>query len=164
MKKFYKLLPLIFLLIFNTFSLFTLFKIKSISTGASSAFAKLAITVLTEDTLSPIDNAQICILETHEYYPTNKNGLSPIIKVPIIQNQNLNNIKNQNWGEITILVYKPGFADNISFYNFVPINQTKLGHIIKLRPIYSENDTSPTITATPPNKDWVNQVINQYKK
>ncbi len=164
MKKFLKCLPVIVLLILNIFFALMLAPNNTSIVAANDRFGKIVITVLEKGTNKPIDNAKICLIETHEYFSTNKNGLSDTLQVPILRNENFDNSLKRTWGDITLLVYKPGYSDHISFYEQVPVNQTRLGVVIYLSPIYSETDTAPTITTNTPDKTWINELIKLYKK
>lgn len=164
MKKVFKITLVALLLILNILCLFSIRPIESQQIVAQNEYGRLAITVLELNTNKPVDNASICIVESREYYSTNKNGLTDTIQVPILKNNNLNNSLQTNWGEITLLVYKPGFADHVAFYQSVPIKQTRLGVVVYLTPIYSADDTLPTITTNAPNNIWIKELIKTYKK
>lgn len=164
MKKILKLLFVFILIVLNLTCLFTLSFDQQLYTSSMQSNASIVITVLENGTNKPIDNASVCIIETKSYYSTNNNGVTEKIEVPVIRNQNFDNSLIRNFGEITILVYKPGYSDHIHFYEEVRPSQTKLGIIIKLTPIYSQTDTTPTITCNTPNKSWAEQLINIFKK
>ena len=164
MKKFFKLFSVVLLLIINICALFFT-KPQTVKQIASNeTYGKIVVTVLEENTNKPIDNAIVCLIESREYVSTNKNGLTNILKVPIIRNTNFDYSLKRNWGEITLLVYKPGYADHICFYQSVPVKQTRLGIIVRLSPIFSSTDTAPTITTNTPDKTWVKELIRLYKK
>lgn len=164
MKKILKLLFVFILIVLNLTCLFTLSFDQQLYTSSMQSNASIVITVLENGTNKPIDNAAVCIIETKSYYSTNNNGVTEKIEVPVIRNQNFDNSLIRNFGEITILAYKPGYSDHIHFYEEVRPSQTKLGIIIKLTPIYSQTDTTPTITCNTPNKSWAEQLINIFKK
>lgn len=164
MKKILKLLFVFILIVLNLTCLFTLSFDQQLYTSSMQSNASIVITVLENGTNKPIDNASVCIIETKSYYSTNNNGVTDKIEIPVIRNQNFDNSLIRNFGEITILAYKPGYSDHIHFYEEVRPSQTKLGIIIKLTPIYSQTDTTPTITCNTPNKYWAEQLINIFKK
>lgn len=126
--------------------------------------AKIRVQVLEQNTNKPIDGATICVIETRHYENTDKYGYSKLIEVPIIRNTNFDISNSRNWGEITILVYKSGYADNITFYTSVIPNSTKVGIVVHLAPIISSLDISPDINVEHPNQLWATQLINLYKK
>ena len=125
---------------------------------------KIQIKVLEANTLSPIDNATVCIIETRHYENTNKNGITSLIEIPIIRNQNYDISLPQKWGNLTILVYKSGYADNISFNNCVFPSSTNIGTTIFLSPIINKADNTPTVSIDKPNNIWIQSLIKLYKK
>ena len=125
---------------------------------------RVQIKVLEANTLTPIDNATVCIIETRHYETTNKYGKTNLITVPILRNNNFDLSLTRNWGELTILVYKNGYSDNISFYNSIIPNTTRIDLIIYLSPITSSSDLSPTISVEEPNNNYIHRLIKLYKK
>lgn len=164
MKKLIKISIAIILVALNIFCIYLFPNIKTEQVSSIKSSSHIIVTVLEKGSNIPIDNAKLCIIETKEYFATNKNGVSDKISVPILKNSNLNSSLEQNWGEITILVYKSGYSDHIQFYEQIPINKTKYGTIIHLTPIYSSSDTAPTITTNAPNNSWIQKLIQVYKK
>lgn len=130
----------------------------------SNATGRLSVTVLEDNTNMPIDNATICIIETRTYETTNKYGRSPTISVPILKNANFNLSLERSWGEITLLVYKDGYKDNISFYTSIMPGSSRVGIVIHLSPILSLEDTKPTISVEYPSQTWAESLIKLYKK
>ena len=130
----------------------------------TTSTAKVIIQVIDEFSNKPIDNATVCILETKHYENTNKHGLTNSIEVPIIRNSNFDLHLKRTWGELTILVYKNGYYDNISFYNNVYPNSTRVGLTIKLREIIYPEENNTIITTELPNKQWCETLIKLYKK
>ena len=161
MKNQLKILLSVILIIANIICI-TIIPSITIPANAPNNEGSIVVTILEQGSNKPIDNATICVIETKEYFATNKNGVSEKITLPILKNKNLDNSLNQNWGEITLLAYKPGYSDHILFSEPVPINQTRYGLIIHLTPIYSSIDTSPTISVNKPDTAWVNELIKLY--
>lgn len=125
---------------------------------------KIMVTVLEESTLKPIDNATVCIIETRHYENTNKHGKTNYISVPILPNTNFNMTNQREYGELTILVYKSGYSDYLSFYNMISPGFTNVGIVIKLKPIINKEDTFPTIDVKYPDTSWCEKLIKLYKK
>lgn len=119
------------------------------------------IKVLEAATLKPVANATVCIIENSHYTTTNSHGETPKIQVPVLRNANYDNILLKNWGELSILIYKPGYADYISFYNEVYAGVTRIGLVCYLMPAGSE---SITTNANTPNSAYTNTLIAHYKK
>ena len=129
-----------------------------------SQSGKIQVKVLEANTFEPIDNATVCIIETRHYETTNKFGKTSFMNVPILRNNNFDISLFRNWGELTILVYKNGYTDNISFYNSIIPNTTRLDFVVYLSPITNAEDLSPNISVEKPNINYVNRLIQLYKK
>ena len=163
MKKVFKLITATTLVVLNILCLTILSPIISIQTATPLTFGKLVLTILEKGTTLPVDNATVCIVETRQYFSTNNKGVTPTIEIPILKN-NLSNNLEQYWGEITIIAYKPGYRDHVTFYKQVPINKTMIGSTIFLSPIYSESDLFPTVSTDSPIMDWTIELIKNYKQ
>ena len=122
------------------------------------------VTVLEKNTLAPIDNATVCIIETKEYHNTNSHGLTKKISVPIIENANFNNSLKRPYGEITLLAYKAGYSSAISFYNITRPNTTNVGIIFYLSPIINQEDNKLEIITNAPDSAWASELARLYKK
>ena len=136
----------------------------AIFSSAQAKNGEIVVTVLETNTLNPVDNATVCIIETKKYYQTNTKGLTEKISAPILKNQNFNNSLERPWGELTILVYKPGYADSINFYTAINQNTTRVGFVVYLTPIINEEDNTPTVNTETPNPSYITQLINLFKK
>lgn len=130
----------------------------------NSSTGKIQVEVLEANTNKPIDAATVCIIETRHYENTNKYGVTSLISVPILKNSNFNISLERQWGEITILVYKDGYADNINFYTSVIPGSTGVGIIVYLTPIISKDDNVITTNVEKPDDSWVKSLITLYKK
>lgn len=133
------------------------------TTDASSS-SRVIIQVIDDFTNQPIEGVTICIIETRHYEITNKYGSTTPIEVPIVTNKNFDLYLKRNWGELTILAYKNGYADNLSLYNLVMPNTTRAGLIIRMREIINSEDNSPTISVNQPSPEWIETLIKLYKK
>lgn len=136
----------------------------ALPTSAKANTGKIVVTVLEANTLHPIDNATVCVIETRKYYNTNQKGLTENILAPLLSNNNFNLALPRNWGELTLLVYKRGYADSINFYTSINANATRVGFIVYLTPIINEGDDTPNINVELPNSTWTNELIRLYKK
>lgn len=172
MNKSFKILNtiIIALICLNIISSFGIFFTLGKNTSAKKTSAQvktmgtIKVQVLDDTTSKPIDNATVCVIESRHYENTNKYGYTSYIFVPIVRNTSFDISCERNWGELTLLVYKGGYADNLSFYNEVKPGTTKVGIVIRLRPIINEEDKSPTISVSTPDTSWCNNLINLYKK
>lgn len=124
----------------------------------------ISILVTNAQTKQKIENATICILETHSYYQTDKNGTTELISLPAEQEQSLPITIKQKCKYYTIMVYKNGFNEHIVFDVKIEQNQNKVGYSIPLVPIINEEDRMPTISYEPQNSATINRLIREYKK
>lgn len=138
-------------------------KVKQINAQTNQS-GRIQIEVIDDLTGNAIDGATVCIIETRHYETTNKHGKTDFIEVPIIRNQNFDLSLQRPYGEFTILVYKDGYADNLSFYNFIKPETTRVGIKIRLSTIINPDDTKPTITINSPDSTWSEALIKLYKK
>ena len=122
------------------------------------------VSVLEAGSLNPIDNATVCVIETKKYYQTNSHGSTNKLSAPILNSSPLNNSLVQNWGEITLLVYKPGYADTIVFNTAIFVDKIRIGIVVFLNPIINSEDNKPTIISETPNEAWVKELIKLNKK
>jgi len=134
-------------------------KDKTVSSIPVQAYLK--ITVLDIRTHEPLENATVCIPETGIYYTTDKFGRTPTIDVPYLKNGQYDNIKERNWGDITILAYKQGYVDYLVFYIMVTKDKTR--HVTLTLAPYTEG-SQPYIIIESPDDQWAKDIINKYKK
>lgn len=164
MKK--RIIAIIFIslvAIYGTFlSLYTTGGIKPTASSQNHGYA--TIKVLESNTLAPILNATVCIVETRGYYQTDKFGYTETITIPIISNTNFDISLKRNWGEFTIIVYKPGYSTYVSYYNPVFANTTNVGIICCLPPIINPGDPLVISNANKPSDDYSITLANLYKK
>lgn len=137
---------------------------KATTTAATTQTGKLVVSVLETNTLTPIDNATVCVIETRKYYQTNKKGLTENIVLPVIVNPNFNVSAPQTWGEVTLLVYKNGYADAICFRTKIYPNTTRVGCVVFLPPIINDGDNQPIINQELPPDEYIRDLIRLFKK
>ena len=134
--------------------------IKNASQTQTSGYVQ--IKVLEANSLKPVPNAMVCIIENGYYATTNAHGETAKIQVPVLRNTAYDNILLKNWGEFTLLIYKPGYATYVSFYNEVYAGVTRIGLVCYLFPYSAEQPT--TISANAPNSAYTDTLISHYKK
>ena len=134
------------------------------SSGAATKTGYAQIKVLEAGSLKPVDNATVCIIETKTYSYTDKYGSAPKQAIPIVPNNNYDISLARNWGEFTILVYKPGYSTYISFYNEVYAGATRVGLVCLISPIINDSDPKITTNVVSPNAAWVETLVSLFKK
>ena len=150
MKKHIFAIILVILIAINASFLFkyTTGGIKHTAITLNHGFA--SIKVLESNTLTPILNATVCIVETRT--------------IPVISNTNFDISLKRNWGEFTIIVYKPGYSTFVSYYNQVYAHTTNVGIICYLSPIINPGDPLVISSANKPSDDYSTTLANLYKK
>lgn len=144
------------------FCMIILLPINTVKVSTTKAFGYVQIKILESNTLKPVPNATVCIIENSHYTTTNKNGETTKIQVPILRNKAYDNILLKNWGEFTLLVYKPGYSTTISFYNEVYAGVTRIGLVCYLSPTTADNKI--ITNANIPNDSYLETLIMHYKK
>ncbi len=113
-------------------------------------------------TLKPIEGAEVIIVETDGHYTTDKQGKTPKIRVPIIEDKNFTDILKKPWGEVTIIVAKPGYATYVLFYAQIWENETRQGPNVLLFEADENAAERPYIIVEGPQRIWVNELISKY--
>ncbi|MBM7582548.1 hypothetical protein JOD02_001405 [Caldicoprobacter guelmensis] len=111
----------------------------------------------------PIEGAAVVIPELGKKFKTNAQGLTPAIRVPIIEDTHYKNILPKTWGEITLIVYKEGYIDYVLFHTHVWENQSRKGPKILLFPQSREEVSDPMAIIESPHRLWVKQLVEKFK-
>ena len=112
--------------------------------------------------LEPIEGAEVIIVETDGRYTTDKQGKTQKIRVPIIEDKNFTDILKKPWGEVTIIVTKPGYATYVLFYAQIWENETRQGPNVLLFKADERAAERPYIIIEGPQRIWVNELISKY--
>lgn len=112
--------------------------------------------------LEPIEGAEVIIVETDGRYTTDEQGKTPKIRVPIIEDKNFTDILKKPWGEVTIIVNKPGYATYVLFYAQIWENETRQGPNVLLFKADESAAERPYIIVEGPQRIWVNELISKY--
>ncbi len=76
-------------------------------------YGMLRVKVLDGRTLKPLPDAEIVLLETEKRYRTDKLGLTPWIKAPVLRSARFRFLVNELHGQLTLISYKNGYRDSI---------------------------------------------------
>lgn len=126
----------------------------------STTWAKVRLSVFDEQN-QPIDMATICIIETNEYYTTQKLGQC---EIKFIINKTSNIFKSSSWEEFTLLIYKNGYKPHILFGLKAIPNITKTGIVITLIDVNYNTENTYTQSYDYPNNTHALKILNEYKK
>lgn len=134
-------------------------------TTTNNPIGKVLISVLDEKEHTPILNASICIIETREYYETNKLGQTDVISLPAKSSNTLNATPPTKAHETyTLLIYKNGYFPHIYYGLKIENNITKTGVVISLTERYPEADFTYTESYEFPTPTWSQELIDKYRK
>lgn len=135
-----------------------------ITASNTPTYGSAIISVFDKQDQTPINNATICIIETGDYYLTNKLG-SIKFTLPAKNTNKLSlSNPNKNWQEYTLLVYSNGFYPHIYYGLKIVDNNTKTGIVIKLEKLSHNSSQNFTQEYEYPNDIWTLQLIKKYKK
>lgn len=162
MRKHFFAIVFVILLFCSTLSLSGIVSLKTSANKQSTGYA--IIKVLETGSLSPVINATICVVEAKQYYQTDKYGYSPKMSIPILTNHNFDISLQREFGEFTLIVYKPGYSTLVSYYNQVMPNSTNAGIVCYLNPIINQEDPLIISDANKPNSDYTQTLVQLYKK
>ncbi len=127
--------------------------------STKTQFANVIIQVKNKQTNNPINNASICILNTRQYYYTNKNGYSESISIPLFDEY-----KVEDYYIYNLLIYKNGYNDYIYYGLKVKPNQKRADIVISLIPIINLQDIETTLFFEPPYPKTIETIIKENKK
>lgn len=112
---------------------------------------------------APVSFARVCIPEINASFFTDNSGNTPLIEVPVMPDAFYDGICKRNFGEITVIVYKEGYADYILCNLCIRENDIREG--IKLL-IYKKDNFMPDFTpiVETPDVKWLKELIEKYRK
>lgn len=111
----------------------------------------------------PLENARVVIPEMGQSFLTDRNGSTGEIRAPVREDADYKAICPQLWGEITLLIYKPGYADCAIFHVNILENQTRNGPTVLLFPLAPGEANDPFTLTEAPNKLWVEQLLDRFR-
>ena len=130
------------------------------STTMNATWAKVRISVFDEQN-QPINMATICVIETNEYFSTEKLG---ICELAFSINLKDNIFVSQKWDEFTLLIYKNGYIPHIIYGLKAIPNITRTGIVITLKAPTNQTEITFTQSYDFPSKDQTTIIINKHKK
>ncbi len=130
---------------------------------AATPTGLLSPIVLDGKTNAPISGAAICIPETGKTYRTDDNGAVGNISVPILRDERYDKMLPKDWGEITLLVYKEGYAPYGLFYLRVRKSQSRTGPTIYLYAQESFSLGTPFTIIENPDDAWAREMLRKYQ-
>lgn len=131
----------------------------STKVSSSTRFASLLIHIKDNYSGDPINNATICIINTRQYYSSNKNGYSDTISLPLFDEY-----QHDDYYFYNLLIYKNGYNDFFYFNLKVKLNQKRADVVIPLIPIINESDIKTTIFYEPPFQKTIDELIKENKR
>lgn len=113
-------------------------------------------------TMQPIEGAEVVVAETNKRVFTQADGKTPVIRVPIVEDEHFKDILKKPWGEITLIVHKEGYADYVLFHTQIWENERRQGPRILLFKADKEAAERPFVIVEGPQRLWVNELIKKF--
>lgn len=131
--------------------------------AAQPPVGKLQVTVVDGYTEEPLEGARVVIPEIKKTFTTNDQGMTPLIQVPILEDEHFRSIMQKPWGEITLLVYKDDYIEYALFHTHVWENQVRNGPRILLFPKDAGGKNEPFSLIEGPHRLWVNELVKKFR-
>lgn len=110
----------------------------------------------------PVANAIVVIPELSLNLKTDENGLTGIITVPILKNDQLNRMLPLESGNITILASAPSYRPCALFYAKTTKDRLRDPLTVYLFPSLGDHKNAPTTIIEAPEEDWVAALMKKY--
>ena len=111
----------------------------------------------------PIEDAVVVIPETGQRFVTDQDGLTALIRVPILEDVHFTDISPKPWGEITLMIYKKGYIEYVLLHAHAWENQTRKGPKILLFPEVEGEKNEPFFVVEGPHRLWVQELVEKYR-
>ena len=158
MKKFYlKYMSLVILICFVTY--LSCLPNQIASTISQPKHSSIVIYVKDKHTKEPIGNATVCIINTKEYYSTDKYGYTETIRLPLFDI-----FKSDEFYLFNLLIYKKGYNDFLYFNLKAKQNQKRTDIVIELTQIINDADNTPTLLFEEPLNITIEKIIKENKR
>ncbi len=123
----------------------------------------LSIVVRDGYTEEPLPGVTVVIPEMGQSFLTDADGRTGAIAVPVLTDTVYQTIRAKPWGEVTLLVYAPGYLDCALFHVAVVAGQTRNGPTVLLFPDTGDMNGQPFTMTEGPNAEWVNGLLDQFR-
>ena len=122
----------------------------------------LCVQVLDGRTLAPVRGALVVIPEADKRETTDGDGRTAVIEAPVLKDARLDGIQPTPWGEVTVLVYCPGYYPYALFHCNVRAGLDRNGPTVYLFPD-DGSLTEPFSVIESPDPAWVQALIEKYE-
>ena len=112
----------------------------------------------------PIDNVKIVLPEYEKVLYTNENGRTEKVEVPVMYDMHYSETLAQGYGVLSVLAYKEGYNDYALFLAQVEEQKERNIKIYLFALDAPISKGAPIYTVESPDKEWVNQLLEKYKK
>lgn len=107
---------------------------------------------------APIVGARVIIPETGDVYLTDEQGMTPIMELPVLPDTHYNQLMEQEYGLITVLVYCEGYVPYALYFAHVEPNRLRAGPNVWLFP----GEGTPFSIIEGPDEAWSERFIEEY--
>ena len=137
--------------------------LSSLPTANDTQTGTLSIVVRDGYTEEPLSGVTVVIPEMNQSFLTDDDGHTGTIAIPVLEDAVYQSIRAKPWGEVTLLVYAPGYLDCALFHVAVVAGQTRSGPTILLFPDTGDMNGQPFTMTEGPNAAWVNGLLDQFR-
>lgn len=138
-----------------------IYSYKGVSNTADTCILKFE--VVDGFTDMPITDAVVVIPEINKEFRTNSAGFTDSIEVPVIKDTRFDAFLPQDWGGITVLVYKKGYTEYALFYTNTKPKYTRPPIKIYLFSNDNVDSDQPFSIIEGPDRNWVKDVLKKYR-
>ena len=136
-----------------------LYLLLTLPQAQEKAEGKLIICVYDGFMQTPVQNAKVVIPETEQILYTDTSGKTEAFSVPIVRDTHFDDIKPQNYGRITVLVYADGYLPYALFFAQVTPDKTRRIDTW----LFEDDGSEPFIIIESPEKEWAFELIDEYQ-
>ncbi len=129
----------------------------------SSYYGFISPKVVHGFTEEPLKDATVVIPELNQSYRTGEDGCTAVIRVPITEDEHFKKVLPKTWGEITLIVYKEGYIEQVLFNIHVWENQTRDGPTVLLFPQNDDDRAEPYAIIESPHRLWIKELVEKYR-
>ena len=126
-----------------------------------SGFGEVFFTVIDGFSGMPIEGVKIIVPEANSEVYTDSTGKSAKIAVPVLKGNS--NCVTKDFGTFTVLGYKEGYNEYALFFANIIEEQQRHVKMYMFKTDTPLSSGMPLATVESPDKDWVLQLVNEYK-
>ncbi|MCY0876700.1 MAG: hypothetical protein OWT28_10605 [Firmicutes bacterium] len=130
-----------------------------------SAAGRLRVKVIDGRTRKPLQGAEVVVIETEKRYKTDKDGLTPWIKAPVLRSARYRFLVNELHGQLNLISYKDGYRDSVHMgvrVNEGAVTKTTIWQY-KILP-GPDTRVEPVLYQEPYHRLWIIQLADRFRR